>query len=60
MGLVGLKGGGVPGMEANAVSTQQDHPLGTIAYDSSGGEYMYARGCSTVPALGSLMVLVPN
>ena len=47
-------------MDSTGTSTQQDHPLGTLAYDSSGGEYIYARGCSTIPALGSLVVLIPN
>lgn len=60
MGLVNLVGGGYPAMDYNAVSTQQDHPLGTVAVDSSGGQYIYARGCSTVPTLYSLVVLVAN
>lgn len=60
MGLVNLVGGGYPAMDSTMTSTVQDHPMGTIAVDSSGGQYIYARGCSTIPALYSLMVLVAN
>jgi hypothetical protein len=59
-GLIGLKGGGYPGMDSTMTSTVQEHPLGAIAYDSSGGEYIFARGCSTVPTMNSLVVLIPN
>ena len=60
MGLVSLKGGGYPGQDSSATDTAQNHPLGTLAVDSSGGEYIYARGCSTIPVMGSLMVMIPN
>ena len=60
MGLIGLKGGGYPAMDSTAVSTKASHPMGTIAVDSSGGEYIYSRGCSTVPPLWSLMSIGAN
>ena len=60
MGLVHLVGGGYPAMDSSAVSTKQQHPLGQIAVDSSGGQYIYARGCSTVPNQNSLVVLIAN
>ena len=44
MPLVGLKGGGLVGQESTAISTSQVHPLGAVAVDSSGGEYLYTRG----------------
>ncbi len=58
MGLVGIAGGGYPGLDVGNVSTAQDHPLGTLAYDSSGGQYMYARDAASTVALGQVMVTV--
>lgn len=55
MGLVGLRGGGIPGQASTAISTAQQHPLGTIAVDSSGGEYIYVRGSTTALNVGALV-----
>lgn len=58
MGLVGLVGGGYPAMDSTGTSTFQDHPLGTLANDSSGGQYMYVRQAASTVAVGQLMVTV--
>ena len=60
MGLVGLKSGGYPAMDSSGTSTLADHPCGTIAFDSSGGEYIYARMAGTTVSFGSLVVLTAN
>lgn len=51
MPLVGIKGGGLPGQDSTAISTSQRHPLGTVAIDSSGGEYLYCRGSTAVSTI---------
>jgi hypothetical protein len=60
MGLIGLKGGGFPAYDSTAVSTNAEHPTGVIAFDSSGGEYIYARYPASTAAVGSLLVMTPN
>lgn len=58
MGLVGLKGGGLVGQESTAISTVQMHPLGAIAVDSSGGEYIYTRGSTSTSAIANAGIWV--
>lgn len=58
MGLVGLVGGGYPGLDSTQAGTSSDHqhPYGTRALDSSGGIWVYVKA-STVTApvtVGSL------
>ena len=53
MALIGLKGGGVAGQESTAISTSAQHTLGTIALDSSGGEYIYCRGSTAVSTMAA-------
>lgn len=58
MGLTGLVGGGYPAMDSTATSTTQDHPLGTLANDSSGGQYMYLRSPAGTVTVGQVLVTV--
>jgi hypothetical protein len=60
MGLVATRGNGLPAMDSTGTSIFMDHPTGTIAYDSSGGAYIYARRAATTVSFGSLCVMTPN
>jgi hypothetical protein len=45
--LTGLKGGGVIGQERTVTSATQNHPLGAVAVDELGNEYVYLKGVAS-------------
>lgn len=57
MALIGLAGGGMPGQDSTFTSTVQKHPIGAMAYDSSGGQYLYVRASSAALTVGQTVIL---
>src|SRR3712207_1017833 len=48
--LVALKGGGVVAQERTVVETTARHPLGSVAVDELGNEYIYLQGVASTAA----------